>query len=147
MNNFELGQKVLVRNYDGDTWEPAFYGYEFKTGSDDDYEIYHHIMDGRSRSGFLQCIPLEGNEALIGRTGNSLECLDHIEPEHQKFKFLEKVEINLSGGDDGWKPAIYINYSNLTCNKSSPHQVVMIELNDGIHDNMWVSDEEIRPIK
>ena len=140
MNNFELGQKVLVRNYDGDVWRPAFYA--FTEEYDDEDDKTYMVMDGRN-SGFKQCIPLEGNEALIGRTGSSIDNLDCVKPEPQQFDFLQKVEVNIMHGDDDWEPAIYLKYINETDREPASHQVITV----ADHDILWLDDDEIRPVK
>ena len=140
MNNFELGQKVLVRSYDGDVWHPAFYAYT-QEGVGEDDKTYYMIMDGRS--GFEQCISLEGNEALIGRTGSSIDNLDCVKSEPQQFDFLQKVEVNIMHGDDDWEAAIYLKYQNETDCEPASHQVITV----ADHDILWLDDDEIRPAK
>ena len=140
MNNFELGQKVLVRNYDCDVWRPAFYA--FTEEYDDEDDKTYMVMDGRN-SGFKQCIPLEGNEALIGRTGSSIDNLDCVKPEPQQFDFLQKVEVNIMHSDDDWEAAIYLKYQNETDSEPASHQVITV----ADHDILWLDDDEIRPVK
>ena len=137
MSKFDVGQMVLVRNYEGDVWEPAHYAYQTTIG---DSEILHIVMGGGNR-GFNQCIPLEGNEALIGHTGDSVDNLDYVEPEHQKFDFLEKVEVSLDEGNT-WEPAVYIKYAADEVCKCTPHGTI---LEDPSHSIVWTSDSEIRP--
>lgn len=139
MSKFEVGQMVLVRDYEGSVWEPAHYAYQTTIGEDG--QILHIVMGGGNR-GFNQCIPLEGNEALIGRTGDSVENLDYVEPEHQKFDFLEKVEVTYDNGNT-WEPAIYIRYDPEDVCKCTPHGSILED--DPQHPIVWASDSEIRP--
>ncbi len=141
MDKFDVGQMVLVRNYEGDVWEPAHYAYQTTIG---DSEILHIVMGGGNR-GFNQCIPLEGNEALIGHTGDSIDHVDYEEPEHQHFNFLDKVEVNINlDGRDDWEPAVYIRYDPEDMCKCAPHGMVL-ESED--HTIVWAADHEIRPRK
>lgn len=56
-------QKVLVRGYDYTTWKPSLFGYYVE----DDKFPYRCI--GGS---YIQCIPYEGNEELLGTDNNPL---------------------------------------------------------------------------
>ena len=63
MSEFSLGEMVLVRNWPrGEDWTPAFYVCPDQKALERGEEA--HIVFGGER--FRYCIPLKGNEALIG---------------------------------------------------------------------------------
>lgn len=139
MDKFEVGQMVLVRDYEGSVWEPAHYAYQTTIGGDEK-QVLHIVMGGGNR-GFNQCIPLEGNEALIGRTGDSIEHPDYEEPELQKFNFLDKVELTFDNGKT-WEPAVYIKCDPNDVCRCTPHGTILED--DPLHPIVWISDNEIR---
>lgn len=49
--------KVLVRDYDYNAWQVSLFGYQSPNN-------YYYCCNGR---GWIQCIPYEGNEHLLGR--------------------------------------------------------------------------------
>lgn len=55
--------RVLVRDTDRSLWKPAFWGFYINT-----YGIDGYYVSGGSK--FNQCIPYEGNEHLLGKTGD-----------------------------------------------------------------------------
>ncbi len=91
---FEPFQKVLVRYDDECTWSINFY--ERKCGE-------HHKCLSTGR--WMQCIPYEGNERLLGTT-------DSPTPPKPEFTFGDKVEVSDDG--DNWIKALYVtkNFAN-----------------------------------
>ena len=64
-NRFRLGETVLARQWDGDIWEPILYArYDEKA----DWG-FCHVSFGGSR--YRRCIPLKGNENLMGTAQGS----------------------------------------------------------------------------
>jgi len=96
-------QRVLVR-YDNDcTWSINFF--ERKCG-----EQYKCLTPGR----WMQCIPYEGNERLLGTT-------DSPTPPEPEFKWGEKVMVH-DEIQDGEEPAIYLCE---TGHAVLPHMVII----------------------
>ena len=61
---FKPFDKVLVRNDDEEIWQPRLY--EMYSGGTEK----HYCQDGQ---GYLQCIPYEGHEHLVGTTNKPRE--------------------------------------------------------------------------
>ena len=86
-------QRVLVR-YDNDcTWSINFF--ERKCG-----EQYKCLTPGR----WMQCIPYEGNEHLLGTTEDPT-------PPKPEFKWGDKVEVR-NYDNEPWETAVFIRYRN-----------------------------------
>lgn len=62
LTTLKLFDKVLVRLYDTNLWKPATFGF---------FKDNHFYVSGGNV--FLQCIPYEGNEHLLGTTNNCAE--------------------------------------------------------------------------
>ena len=87
---FEPFQKVLIRNYDYQQWNAAFFSYNVKEG----YVCTTGVWN--------QCIPYEGNEHLLGTTYST--DTDKPRPE---FKFGDHVEVSDNSYD--WYKAVYMD--------------------------------------
>ena len=61
-NLIPFESKVLVRNGDEYLWKPAVYGFSHNEG--------HHVVGGGC---WIQCIPYEGNEHLLGTSNDCSE--------------------------------------------------------------------------
>ena len=141
---FKLGDKVIVRSWPHmDKWVPAIYAYYDEGAASCDAEP-HVVFGGRQ---FKYCLPLEGNEILIGRNGDSVEQPDYVEPPSDKtYKFLEEVKVNVTGGDDGWECGWYVSFSGID-GDPSPHQILVHLSEDGGHYSLGrYMDEEVRHI-
>ena len=81
-HEFKPKEWVLVRDEDRDTWK---------------LDIFSHFVDGASfpyiciGSYYIECIPFEGNEALIGTTDAPEE------KPNEEFKFGDWVEVLKDG--------------------------------------------------
>ena len=62
-NNFEPFHNVLVRNHDKEIWAVSLFSHIER------YQMRFHCMNGE----FLQCVPYEGNEYLLGTTDDCFE--------------------------------------------------------------------------
>ena len=89
---FEPFQKVLVRDTDDQLWRACLFSH-METQSEHPYKA---IL-----SSWVQCIPYEGNEHLLGTADSPTP----PEPE-QNFKFGDKVEVSVLG--DKWYEAVYL---------------------------------------
>jgi len=58
---FKPFDRVLMRDYDDQMWTAHFYSHR----DDNNTYIHRTVGDG----GYHQCIPYEGNEHLLGTTG------------------------------------------------------------------------------
>lgn len=62
-SNFEPFCKVLVRNYDKETWAISLFSHIER------YQMRYHCLNGE----YIQCIPYFGNEHLLGTTDDCFE--------------------------------------------------------------------------
>jgi len=125
MEEFKLGQYVLCRDANDENWRPHI----FCKHLDSDEETYL-VVGGMAYS---QCIPLEGNEELIGTAGGPAR----EEPKPAHYEFLEPVEVLVEDGSlRQWKPAIYLDGET---SGSNPHLVVVVD------DKriLWCKDKEV----
>lgn len=127
---FHLGGTVLVRKsyIDDCPWTPALFGYELK-----DSAAPYVIFGGEQ---YDQCIPLEGNEGLVG----VVPSMEKREPrQHKEFEFLEKIEVDALGDGD-WEKAWYIECAEYGLGDEEPHKVLL----DQDKEIYFVGDEFIR---
>lgn len=86
---FKPFDRVLVRDNDGDYWEPELYGY-YEAKSD-----CHSCLAGT----YAYCIPYEGNEDLLGTKRGAAHVFRKGEP------------VGIWGGEDtGWIIALYDHF-------------------------------------
>lgn len=130
---FHLGDRVLVRRtYVVDCpWVPALFAYEQKEHGPDEEQ---YVIFGGAQ--YDQCIPLEGNEGLVGVVPKPEDCRPHC---HKKFEFLDKVMVDVFGDGD-WEPARYVELAEYCEDDDSPHKVLL----EDSKDTMFVSDDAIR---
>lgn len=131
---FKLGETVLARRWDADIWEPILYS---RYDENADWG-YCHVGFGGVR--YRLCIPLEGNERLVGTAMESPDEPLWNPMKSRQYKYLQEVEVNGTGEPNDWEPAHYISFDS-TEGERSPHQVVMDESATVI----WVEDAFIRP--
>ena len=129
---FNLGDKVLVRRswIKDSAWVPAFFAYRLKE------QDVPYVVFGGSR--YSDCIPLEGNEKLMGVIPDS-------EPKRslKHFEFLEEVEVNVLNeldDEECWSKAWYIECSPYGPSDDSPHKILFSEDNE----LYYVGDDAIR---
>lgn len=124
---FHLGDKVLVkRGYvKNDVWVPAFFGYQNKNEQMTPYTIF----GGHKYS---HCIPLEGNEGLIGTSSPAPGEKRPVIRTLKQFERFQNVEVNIYDDDEedmdesDWKPAWYISCTN-DPDDMFPHKVLLEE--------------------
>ena len=121
---FKLGQLVLCRDEADEDWDPHHFAKII--GGDEPYLVFGGWK-------FRQCIPLEGNESLIGASGGP----EPEKPEIAHYEFLERVE-TFDRDKDAWRPAVYIQGHD---ESRFPHQVVFA---DGSKYTGWFRDSEVR---
>ena len=84
-------QRVLVRDFESNTWQPALFGY---------HENSAHPYRTLNGVRWIHCIPYEGNEHLLGTT-------DSPTPPEPEFMWGEKVEAK-DEMQEPYEPAIYL---------------------------------------
>lgn len=132
---FEIGQQVLVRDFSGAEWIAAhFAGIDINAKENG----ARYIVFGGRR--WRECLPLEGNEALIGRMGSSAEHPDREDPEIAEYEYLQPVEVLNLGK---WEHGHYIDVDKSPDSLGLPHCVVL----DGSRGVDWYSDEDVRPVQ
>ena len=132
VSEFKLGQPVLFRSFCGDPWTPGHYGYQ-------DGESGRHVMFGGQLGTY--CLPLEGNEALAGHTGMSLEELDLPEC-GETFEYLEPVEC-LDRNSQTWVVGHYAKCERGADGEVLYHKVLI----QGKGDTEWFDSSCIRKLK
>ena len=141
MEEFKFGQIVLVRGYDGEEWVAQHYSH----CTPDDNDGYIHVVFGGDC--YAQCKPYEGNEPLLGRTGNSIDQLDYFprkKPKRKRehYEYLEHVEVKT--GDGYWEPGVYLDYDPTVDDPANDlcHYVIT----DHDREPDWYRDCQIRKI-
>ena len=131
---FSLGETVLARRWDGDIWEPILYS---RYDENADWG-YCHVGFGGSR--YRRCIPLKGNELLVGTTHNPPDESIWNPVDARQYKYLQEVEVNGTGEPSDWEPAHYISFNSIE-DERAPHQVVV----DETASVEWFEDDFVRP--
>lgn len=90
-SKFTPYQPVIARDSDSEEWRANFFSH-YK--GNEEYPYY--CIAGR----YSQCLPVEGNEYLIGTT-------DSPTPPESEFKFGDKVEV--SDDEKKWYAAVLIS--------------------------------------
>ena len=110
---------VLVRDDEKEKWK---------------LDIFSHFVDGASfpyncvGSYYIECIPFEGNEHLLG-TSDSPE-----EEPNEEFKFGDRVEGNINGM---WVDAIFLYNDG---SNSDPYKIAT----NMAGDIYWVEKKDVR---
>lgn len=126
---FTMGQRVLCRDKDYEKWYPhVFCKYLDKT----EYNEHFLVFGGWT---FEQCIPLEGNEALVYNDGDSPDQPEKPKPVITEYGFLEPVEA-FDGERQQWVPAVYVKSDG----SDTPHNVLLLE-NKTLD---WFKEPEVR---
>ena len=131
---FKLGETVLARRWDGDIWEPILYS---RYDENADWGL-HHVGFGGVR--YRRCIPLNGNEDLVGTTQASPDEMAWNPLKAKHYRYLQEVEVNGTGEPNDWEPAHYISFDS-TEGEQAPHQVVV----DESASIEWFEDDFVRP--
>ena len=126
-HEFHLGDKVLVKrkSIKEDKWVPAFYAYHVKDDSDFPYVVF-----GGSR--YSDCLPLEGNEGLVGTAKSAPGEPEPPKVELKQFRMFQEVEVNIYDDEEGeqdehnWKDGWYISCSN-DPDDMFPHKILLKE--------------------
>ena len=125
----KYGQHVLCRDNYGDKWYPhVFCKYLDKTEDNEHFLVFGGWT-------FEQCIPLEGNEALIYNDGDSPDQPEKPKPVITEYGFLEPVEA-FSADVGRWVPAVYVRSDE----SEMPHMVLFIDTKT----TEWFSEPEVR---
>lgn len=113
---FTMGQRVLCRDEDYEKWYPHIF---CKCVEKNEYNESYLVFGGWT---FEQCIPLEGNEALICNDGDSPEQPEKPKPVITAYEFLEPVEV-FDDERQQWVPAVYVKSDG----SDTPHNVLLLE--------------------
>ena len=126
---FTMGQHVLCRDGDYEKWYPHIF---CKCIEKNEYNEHYLVFGGWT---FRQCIPLEGNEALIYNDGDSPDQPEKPKPVVTEYEFLERVEA-FDSDVACWVPAIYVKSDD----SDVPHCVLLVE-----HKiTEWFKEPEVR---
>ncbi len=126
---FAMGQRVLCRDEDYEKWYPHIF---CKYIEKNEYNEHFLVFGGWT---FKQCIPLEGNEALIYNDGDSPDQPEKPKPDITEYEFLERVEA-FDDERNQWVPALYVKSDG----SDTPHNVLLLEYK--ILD--WFKEPEVR---
>ena len=141
MSDFKFGQIVLVRGHEGQEWVAHHYSH---CNGDDEDGCIHVVFGGDC---YAECKPYEGNEALLGRTGNSVDQLDYVPRKKPKFKqpehydYLEHVMVKTN---DGWESGVYLDYSRI--DDDDPNERCHYIITDDDREPDWYRDCCVRKV-
>lgn len=127
--DFTMGQRVLCRDVDYEKWYPHVFCKCIEKNKDNENYL---VFGGWT---FRQCIPLEGNEALIYNDGDSPDQPEKPKPIITEYEFLERVEV-FDGERQQWVPAVYVKSDS----SDMPHSVLLLE--NKLFE--WFKEPEVR---